>query len=236
MVERLILFAKRPRLGAVKTRLVPPLRPNEALALYEAILEDQLRFVRSLATEDRAVEICSDEAWTPRGPLAEASADLAASEQGPGDLGARMLRAFERSFRGGAARAVIVGADCPTLPASRVEEAFARLVAGAGAVVSPAEDGGYVLIGLKELVPALLADVPWGGPEVMHVTRQRAEGASVDLIELDSWYDVDDARDLARVHRDLARPGGRARAPATARCLEALSGILGPWLPLDEES
>jgi len=235
MIERLILFAKRPRLGAVKTRLVPPLAPSQALALYEAFLADQLRFVGSLATEERAVELCSDEAWTPRGPLARAAAGFVTSEQGPGDLGARMIRAFERSFRDGATRAVIVGADCPTLPASRVEEAFARLAGGARAVVSPAEDGGYVLIGLTQLVPALFADVPWGGRDVMRATRERAVSASVDLVELDSWYDVDDAGDLARLHRDLARQRGAARAPATARCLEGLSSVLD-GLALDEGS
>lgn len=229
MVERLILFAKRPRLGAVKTRLVPPLAPGQALALYEAVLEDQIRFVRSLARADRAVELCTDEAWTPRGSLALASVELQRSEQGPGDLGARMLRAFTRSHRDGAARTVIVGADCPTLPASRVEEAFDRLATGARAVVSPAEDGGYVLIGLLQPLPELFTDVPWGGADVLRATRQRAKSASAHVVELDAWYDVDGPRDLGRLHRDLADRDARTRAPATARCLEGLRATLEPW-------
>jgi rSAM/selenodomain-associated transferase 1 len=235
MVERLILFAKRPRLGEVKTRLVPPLAPAEVLALYEAVLEDQLRFVRSLATADRAVELCTDEPWVPDGALALASAGLPRSEQGPGDLGARMMRAFTRSYREGAARTVIVGADCPTLPAARVEEAFDRLAAGARAVVSPAEDGGYVLIGLLQPIPELFAEVPWGGAGVLRATRLGARRASVDLVELDVWYDVDDPSDLARLHRDLRR-GARTRAPVTARCLEGLRATLDKWEALDGET
>jgi glycosyltransferase A (GT-A) superfamily protein (DUF2064 family) len=116
---------------------------------------------------------------------------------------------------------VIVGADSPTLPADRVEEAFGRLAAGAPAVVSPAADGGYVLIGLAEPSPVLFSDVPWGGSEVMATTRARAEAADLALAEIAPWYDVDDVEGLAHLRHELKAPAGRRRAPATARALAA---------------
>jgi len=219
--ERLILFAKRPRIGAVKTRLVPPLSAEQALALYEAFLEDQIRFVKSLAAPGREIEISTDEIWVPEGKLAVAAGELARTEQGPGELGERLHRAFVRSRSGGAERTVIVGADAPTLPSDRVEEAFRRLVAGAPAVVAPADDGGYVLIAMADPSSALFDDVPWGGSEVMETTRHRAQTEGIELVEIPPWYDVDDVESLSRLERELESPAGLRRAPATARALGA---------------
>lgn len=221
MSERLILFGKRPRLGAVKTRLVPPLSAEQALALYEAFLEDQIRFVRSLAGPGREVELSTDETWTPQGKLAAAVGEIKQTVQGAGDLGDRLRRAFTRSRASGAERTVIVGADAPTLPPERVEEAFRRLGAGAPAVVSPADDGGYVLIALAEPAAALFDDIPWGGSEVMETTRRRADFEGIELVEIDPWYDVDEAESLGRLEREIETPAGLRRAPATARALGA---------------
>ena len=196
-MERLVLFAKRPRAGRVKTRLVPPLTGEQALRLYTAFVEDQLRFLESMVTPGLLVELAADGPWGPDDP----PTTLSIVEQGSGDLGGRMHRAFARSHAGGTERTVIVGADSPTLPASLVEAALGRLSAGASAVVSPAEDGGYVLIGMGRPVPELFTGVPWGGPEVMAVTRERAHRAAVDLAEIDGWYDVDDAGGLLRLRR-----------------------------------
>jgi rSAM/selenodomain-associated transferase 1 len=221
MSERLILFARRPRLGAVKTRLVPPLSAEQALVLYEAFLEDQLRFVRSLAAPGREVELSTDETWAPQGKLAAAVGEMTRTEQGAGDLGDRLHRAFVRSRAGGAERTVIVGADAPTLPPEHVEEAFRRLVAGAPAVVSPADDGGYVLIALADPSAALFDGIPWGGSDVMATTRRRAKAEGIALVEIAPWYDVDEAESLARLEREVETSAGLRRAPATARALVA---------------
>jgi rSAM/selenodomain-associated transferase 1 len=215
--ERLILFAKRPRLGEVKTRLVPPLSPAQALALYEAFLEDQLRFLLSLAGPGRAVELSTDEPWRPEG-----APGIAVTEQGPGDLGDRLHRAFLRSRATGAERTAVIGADSPTLPARRVEQAFRQLSGGASAVLTPATDGGYVLIAMTEPAHALFVDVPWGGPRVTATTRARAAAAGIALAEIEPWYDVDDADGLARLRLELSTTAGRRRAPATAAALAAL--------------
>jgi rSAM/selenodomain-associated transferase 1 len=219
MGERLILFAKRPRTGEVKTRLVPPLTPEQARSVYVAFLEDQMRFVASLARSGRAVELSMDGPWRPRGGLAAAAAALERTEQGRGDLGERLARAFERSCASGHAPTVVLGVDTPTLPASHVEAAFRRLGEGADAVVSPADDGGYVLIGMSEPRPDLFEAIPWGGAGVLQATRRRAAAAGVRLVEIASWYDVDEIEGLSRLGRELSRPAGRRRAPSAARAL-----------------
>lgn len=212
-MQRLILFAKRPRPGEVKTRLVPPLTEGQALGLYSAFLADQIAFIEHLG-DGRAIEICSDEAW------GQAERGIPLTLQGAGDLGERMLRAFERSTAEGAEATVIIGADCPTLPASFVERAFESLETGADAVISPADDGGYVLIGLSRPCSGLFRDIPWGGADVLAATREKAREHGILLEEIEGWYDVDDVEDILRLAAD---PSLAARAPATARCLESLA-------------
>jgi rSAM/selenodomain-associated transferase 1 len=212
-MERLILFAKRPRLGAVKTRLVPPLSEEQALALHRAFIEDQVTFLRSLGGS-RMVELCCDEPWKNR------PAEIGFSEQGHGDLGDRMFRAFERSRSRGATATIIIGADCPTLPSAHVVQAFSHLEAGLDAVVTPAEDGGYVLIGLRKPRAELFNDLPWGTSRILELTRARADEHGIELAMTDIWYDVDDINGIRRLERDPSTP---ARAPATARCLGSLA-------------
>lgn len=218
-MPHLLLFGKLPRLGRVKTRLVPPLSSEQALRLYRAFLDDQLAFVRSFT--DRAhVAWWTDEQLQPAersalSPLGEIDLHL----QGPGDLGARMSRAFDQTCGRGSGATVIVGADTPTLPPGHVGEAFAVLERGAAAVIAPAEDGGYVLIGLNASRPDLFENVPWGGADVAAETRRRAAAIGIDLVEISPWYDVDELTSLRRLRDDLATPTGACRAPATARCL-----------------
>jgi rSAM/selenodomain-associated transferase 1 len=195
-VERLILFAKTPRLHEVKTRLAPQLLPEQALGFHEAMLADQIRFLRSLESDGRDGELCVGE-----------------ESQGEGDLGARMNRALLRAFAAGRAAAAIIGADAPTLPRAFVEEAFEALSGDADAVIVPADDGGYVLVGAKRPVPALFEGVPWGTPRVVATTRRIAREAGLKLAETASWPDVDVAADLPRLAADLA--ADPQRAPAT---------------------
>lgn len=217
-MNRLVLFAKRPRLGKVKTRLCPPLRAEQALELYRAFLSDQIALLR-LAAGDGQAELCLDGAWNPdpqRDPLLTG---IRVRMQGPGDLGERMLRAFERCATDGCTETVIVGADSPTLPARLVKRAFERLRHGVPAVVAPSVDGGYVLLGLREPRRELFDDLPWGTPSVLGLTRRRARAAGVRLELLAPWYDIDDAVGLVMLERELRRPEVSRRAPATARFL-----------------
>ena len=210
-MERLILFAKTPRLHEVKTRLVPRLTPEQALALHEAMLADQTAFLTRLGNSGRSCEVRLD------------------AEQGDGDLGARMHRALSRAFADGAAAAAIVGADAPTLPRALVEDAFARLSRGADAVIVPAHDGGYVLVGASHPVPALFAGVPWGTPSVLDATRRLALASGLVLAETAPWSDVDVEGDLPRLAQEIA--ADPARAPATASVLER-AGLYVPRNPV----
>jgi len=215
-------LAKRPRLGRVKTRLVPPLRPEQALHLYRAFLDDTLRLMRDCSA-GRSVELCLDGPGTPRAEGLTPFAGLRLTQQGPGDLGERLTRAFGRSRAEGATSTVIIGADSPTLPAERITRAFELLREGAPLVLAPADDGGYVLIGLREPIEALFAGVPWGGPDVARITVEKAAASGLRPALLDAWYDVDDRHGLERLRQELH--GHAERAPATARYLGGLGGL-----------
>jgi len=196
-MERLILFAKRPRHGKVKTRLAPTLGRDAALELYSAFLADSVGLLLSLP-DGPELELCLDGPWTADlGPVPHASLSL--TEQGPGDLGQRMFRAFARSHEAGAARTVLIGSDSPTLPPKRLSDAFRALRGGADLVVAPAEDGGYVLIGMRAPLPDLFGEVPWGQAGVMAATRRRAAECGIPIAELPGWYDVDGEAGLERL-------------------------------------
>jgi len=210
-MERVILFAKTPRLHEVKTRLAPRLTAEQALLLHEAMLADQTLFLEALAGEGRSCEVRLD------------------AEQGDGDLGARMQRALDGAFASGAAAAAILGADAPTLPRTLVEDAFALLAHGADAVVIPAIDGGYVLVGASHPVPALFDRIPWGTSLVRDATRRAAHEAGLVLAETAPWSDVDVESDLHRLARELA--ADPLRAPRTASVLTRL-GLYSPRNPM----
>jgi rSAM/selenodomain-associated transferase 1 len=114
------------------------------------------------------------------------------------DLGARIQAAAEDA---GAGATVVIGSDAPTMPASRLLDAFAALE-GSDAVFGPAEDGGYYLVGLRGPQPALFAKIPWSTPEVMAETRRAAKEAGIAIAELAPWYDVDRPEDLVRAAGD----------------------------------
>ena len=224
-MERVVLFAKVPRPGAVKTRLSPPLTEDEALALHEAMLADQIAFVGSFVRPGRTAEICLDAPWPADRARPAGLTALPQTLQGVGSLGARLDRALTRGHAGGTSRIAIIGSDAPTLPARLVDEAFRRLTDGADAVVTPARDGGYVLIATAGRLPALFRDVPWGTGRVLEVTRRRARDAGIDLQETEGWFDVDRVEDFVALFAETERE--EHRAPRTAR----LAGALRLYLP-----
>jgi rSAM/selenodomain-associated transferase 1 len=228
-MERLVLFAKTPRLYDVKTRLLPALSAEQALALYEAMLTDQIRFARVLGGPDRGCELCTDRPFAPEGELAEAAGGMRVTSQGDGDLGARMSRAFDRAFAEGASRAAILGADAPTLPRRFVEDAFAHLRGGADAVIIPALDGGYVFVGASRPSPELFDGIPWGTPAVADATRRRGVALGLTLAETEPWWDVDVVDDLPRLAAEAA--ADPTRAPATAAFLARLD-LYSPRNPM----
>jgi rSAM/selenodomain-associated transferase 1 len=203
-VNALIVFVKAPVPGKVKTRLQAPLSNVQAARMYEAFVRDAIFGARLCGEADVAVAY---EPHLKRPDLAWLE-DLTCPEDAPpwfpqaeGDLGTRLIAAFERAFRGGADKVVVIGSDCPDLDPAILRQAFARLD-DAQAVLGPAEDGGYYLIGLRAPMPHLFMKMEWSDSEVLKRTlaRLRLRGESFHLMPERS--DVDTFGDLkALAHR-----------------------------------
>jgi len=118
------------------------------------------------------------------------------SQQGD-DLGERMQHAFDDAL-GRYQHAVLMGCDCPSLSVDDLHQALVKLHSEHDAVIAPADDGGYVMIGLNELKPRLFSDMTWGHDQVMSVTRRRANALDLKVYELDSQWDVDTYQDWQR--------------------------------------
>jgi rSAM/selenodomain-associated transferase 1 len=229
-MQQLIIFARTPVLGRVKTRMCPPLSPEQTLGLYRAFLADQCRLMRSLAAPRRGLEICLDGPWDKDDEENTSQIDLqglSITQQISGDLGARLHAAFVRSRSNGNRMTIILGSDAPTLPAGHILQALDRLAQGARAVVSPAEDGGFILIGLCEPLETLFTDIPWGGERVLETVTIRAKNAGIDLELIEPWYDVDDIEGLRKLRGELQQPSIARQAPQTSIFLGQLP------LPLD---
>ena len=229
MNERLILFAKRPIAGHAKTRLIPVLGADGALALYRAMLLDALATVTSLARPGhRRVEVSFDAPFSPDPAIAAACTALEVTAQGSGNLGRRLFRALRSSTAAGSRATVFLGADSPTLRPERIVGAFRALTDGADLVIGPATDGGYVLIGAARVVAAPFRGIRWGGPDVLALTRENARTAGLRVVEVPGGDDVDDLDDLERLVRETEDPAVRARCPSTAAWCDTRRGGLSP--------
>jgi uncharacterized protein len=188
------IFAKEPTPGRVKTRLCPPLSATEAADLYRASLEETVAIMASGPWATTIFYDGSPDFFSASFP------GIAFRPQSGADLGSRMARALLElldSHDG----AVLIGSDSPDLPLERVHEAFAALQ-NHDAVIAPAVDGGYVLIGESRHHPELFQDIPWSTTRVLPRTRQRVRDYGIRLCELATWEDLDDIDSL---HRLIAR-------------------------------
>lgn len=233
------VMAKAPRAGKVKTRLCPPLMPDEAREISAAFLRDITENIREAA---RDAPIDALIAYAPAGEehafdgmLAEGTRLLLADGNVPvppavQGFGRCLLHAMQGMFARGYGAAVVLNSDSPTLPTAMLRDtAVALLREGPRAVLGPAEDGGYYLLGLKAAYTRPFEDVPWSTGTVAAQTRARVAELGLELVELAAWYDVDDAQALRRLMDDLAGAGGHDAAAAspyaaltTAACLERL--------------
>jgi len=192
-----IVFAKAPRPGAVKTRLIPLLGAEGAAALHERLVKHALATVHAAAfsrielhctpaTDDTFFRFCSDRYGAVLVP------------QVAGDLGARMFAAFEAALAA-CPRALLIGSDCPALSARYLHSAERALREGCDAVLGPSEDGGYVLIGLTRCDARLFDGIAWGGVGVMAETRARLAALGWRWRELEPLWDVDRPEDYVRL-------------------------------------
>jgi rSAM/selenodomain-associated transferase 1 len=188
------LFARRPRLGKVKTRLCPPLSPVAALELYRAFLTDAVALLLE-CSRDYAVELWWDGSPTNDDLAGLGLATLPSRVQESGDLGRRLSHAVEASD----GPVVIIGADSPTLRRTVIDDAFGALDEACPLVLMPSSDGGYVLIGSWRANPGVFRDIPWGGPAVFRSTLERARELGLAVDVLPAGFDVDDEPGLRRL-------------------------------------
>lgn len=229
--RRIGIFFKSPVAGRVKTRLCPPLTPDEAATLYAAFLADTLALCRRVPGAEVTLFHAGDSPTPdPRTGLPGA-ADLPCLPQRGEDLGARMADALDRlrDEADGPVRALLVGTDHPDLPVAHLEAAFAAL-ATHDLVLGPATDGGYYLVGLSRPAPGLFEGVAWSTEVVYRQQVERAERLGLSRAELPPWHDVDTPADLAALRARLADPvaaggGGPEIAPETRRALMALASL-----------
>lgn len=210
----LLVMAKAPRPGAVKTRLCPPLTPALAADLYRAFLRDTLALGASLPGVALGVVYPpTPDDWALRALLP--SGTLLWPQAGVG-LGDGLHGAFARAFAGQYRRVVVVSSDSPTLPPAIVAEAFAALDSY-DVVLGPTVDGGYYLIGLAAPRPRLFEDITWSTAAVYAQTLARAAERGCRVHATAVWHDVDNADDLMV----LAEQGAHGAAPHTAAVLDS---------------
>ena len=190
--DYLLIFARQPELGRVKTRLAQGIGAAAALAVYEELLA-HTRAVAEAVPATTTVWLSE----APRPHLPDAWPYFPQQAQPPGDLGQRMQHAFAAAFAAGAARVVIVGTDCPGLTAGHLTAAFAYLAADADLVLGPATDGGYYLLGMKKLCPEVFRQKTWSTDSVLADTLADAERLGLAVQLLPPLRDVDTAEDLA---------------------------------------
>ena len=191
----LIVFARAPIPGRVKTRLVPLLGAQGAARLHARLVEKTLRTARASGFE-RIDLYCSPGIDGDFFRKMQKKFDVRLRPQGRGNLGERMYRALRRN-----AGAVLIGSDCPSLKPADLRAAARALRAGDDAVLSPAEDGGYALIGIRRSARGLFTGIEWGSAQVLAQTRRRLRRLRWQWTELRTLWDVDRPGDVARLRK-----------------------------------
>ncbi len=225
------IVCKTPLPGQSKTRLSPPLRPDECAAISACFIRDLASTIEVLIRDG---DVAGYALYTPAGTETELRNLLPKSFglilQSEGDLGTRLLAGTSELLAAGCAGAILVNSDSPTLPRRILRDAVDAVRRGDHVVLSPAHDGGYTLIGLSHPHERLFADMPWSTSDVFRLTLDRAHDIGVPVTTVPGWYDVDDAASFQMLRDELAgKPppfagpelvGGDA--PATWRFLREL--------------
>lgn len=210
--ECILVFAKPAEPGAVKTRLIPYLTPDEAAELHLAALADTVAAARRATAGSVELYVAggasSAEAFRRLYP------ELTVRQQSGDDLGARLDHAFAEAFERGVERALIVGSDHPTLPPDRLSEMLGA-AQKSDVVWGPSRDGGYYAIAIRRerwpAAAAALRAIPWSTERVLEVSRERARAAGLSIALAPEWYDVDAPEDLERLRRDASPESASAR-------------------------
>lgn len=201
-----ILFVRAPQIGTVKTRLEKRLEPDTVLQLYRCFAKDVIETVRGNADCIRICYYPSNQRVSVMEWLEETFDYF---PQTGADLGTRMANAFTEAFEDGCSHVVLIGTDIPDLPGAVIEEAFSALAQGA-AVIGPAKDGGYYLIGFgrETFYPSIFANMVWGKEDVFRRTLAAFEKTVPPPRIVATWQDIDEYSDLLDlVDRCRSLPG-----------------------------
>ncbi len=197
----IVVVGKAPEPGLTKTRLTPPLTPEEAASLYEAFLVDSVNVALELGWE-RVTLIHPRRVGAGRSLRRLLPGGVRLVGQPGTGLQAALTGAFARQFAEGFDRVVLIGSDNPSLPGHLIEEACGRL-ADHDMVIGPSTDGGYYLMALSKLHPGLFERITWSTDVVYAETLERASALGLSVFSLPMWYDVDTIEELSRLLADL---------------------------------
>lgn len=228
----ILVFAKAPRAGGVKTRFCPPLSAEQAAGLYACLLDDVLDATVRMAAKLRLAAFLCVDPWSARGAFEKrlealatpASTRFQLLEQRGADLGARMGDALARVASLGHRPLLLRGSDSPTLGLGELRAAL-RSLGGSDLVVRPDRDGGYSLLGLREAPPGDLFQHPMSHPDVLAQTLSRARARGLAVHQLAPGFDLDSMEDLAALAA-LRREGQAGGCLRTLAYLDAL-GVWG---------
>jgi uncharacterized protein len=223
--DSLVIFARAPIPGKVKTRLMPIYSAEEACAIHLALLGDVLEGALRAVGGRAAVTLAWSEPADAAAALGDLPAGVRVATQSGGDLGERMALAIQSEIRAGRKRVVILGSDAPTLPGDHIAAAFAAL-RKAEVVIGPSRDGGYYLIGMSRLHLPLFKNLRWGTGEVLGATRARLKKAGTSFVELGPWHDVDTPEDLGGLWKELLHMKDRRGAAIPARTYRTLARLV----------
>lgn len=219
----LVVMAKAPVTGMVKTRLVPPLSPEEAAELYRCLLLDLLESLGSFKWADLFVAFTPADAASLFDKLAPSG--FVCFPQRGADLGGRMNHIFEDLFCKDYRNIVLVGSDLPYLPSSFLKEAFVILERSAqDLVLGPGCDGGYYLIGMNRHIPEVFEGIAWSTKSVLSKTIQKLTDLGLKPYLLPLWFDIDTAEDL-RYLKSSANPLTDHSWNHTLRFMNRLSSL-----------
>ena len=216
----IIIFAKAPVPGAVKTRMCPPLAPDEAASLHGSLVMDAVERTRPLRGFDVFLA-CTPGTDHPFFQTLAARYRIRLCDQVGEDLGQRMDHALSAILARGYAHALLVGTDIPNLSAHHYQHAKA-LLQDTDVVLGPTKDGGYYLVGAKHPVPALFADIPWSTGGVLSHSQARAEQAGLVIGLLAPERDLDTFDDVRALWREETGSGKKTVSTRTSNVLHTL--------------
>lgn len=217
----LVIFAKAPIEGQVKTRLCPPLTLAQAAELARCFLIDTVE--RACSLSEAQVYI----AFTPAHsePIFHTLLSFLVEylPQRGSSLGERELNVFLDLQQQEARNVVLIGSDIPTLPLTHIQEAFTFLAdPDCHAVFNPTEDGGYCLVGMRKPHRPLFENITWSTATVLRDTLAQAHRHQLTVKLLSPWYDVDEASDVSRLAAELSQSDKASEAPRTRALLSRL--------------